>query len=88
MKLIAWNENGREVSVDVFFSNKKDFSCDEKLTNQTTRFLKVLMRHANDVETVADKVSDGYCFYVTGVRHTYTVFFRVTEEAVILTKLR
>ena len=88
MRVIAWNEDEKEVSVDVFFLKYNDFSCDEKLTNQTTRFLKVLMRHANDVETVADKVSDGYCFYVTGVRRTYTVFFRVTEEAVILTKLR
>jgi hypothetical protein len=87
MRVIAWNEDEKEVSVDAFFSKYNDFSCDEKLTNQTTRFLKVLMRHANDVKTVADKVPDGYCFGVTGVRHTYTVFFRVTEEAIILTKL-
>lgn len=88
--IIALDDNKNTVSIDDFFSKYKEFSENYKLIEQTSRFLKVLLRH-HELETVkkiADQVENGYSFRVSGSRRTYIIVFEIKNDEIVLKKLQ
>lgn len=84
MIVTALDENKHEISVNDFFSRYSEFSYNEKLVEQTTRILKVLLRHLEEIEEIADKIGNKYIFSVNGVNRTYIVVFMTTKQAIVL----
>ena len=72
----------------VVYPSKAAIDLAEKITakmvEQTARILKMLLRHPDAVEELADKTGDNYSFSVFGEKRTYTVVFTTTTQSIIL----
>lgn len=88
MKIRAFDEDKKVISVDKFFSKYNDFSDDYKLSEQTARCLKVLTRHHRHPEVIADVVDSGYALTVSGENRTYTILFEVEHDAIVLKEVK
>lgn len=84
MKILAFDKEMKNVSVDAFFAKHREFSENHELVEQTSRLLKVLLRHYREPEVIAEKVENGYAFTVSGSNRTYTIVFEVQSEFILL----
>ena len=84
MIVTAINEYKHEISVNDFFAKSPEFMYNEKLVDQTTRILKVLLRHPNEVEEIADKIGEKYIFSVFGAYRTYKIVFVINKQSIVL----
>ena len=84
MVVIALNANRQSISVDEFFAKHIEFSYNKKMVEQTARILKMLLRHPDAVEELADMIGENYSFSVFGEKRTYTVVFTTTTQSIIL----
>ena len=75
------------ISVDSFFAKHIEFSYNTKMVEQTTRILKMLLRHPDSIGELADKVGEQYTFSVFGARRTYTIVFTTTDQSIVLTDI-
>lgn len=89
MKIIALDEYANIVTTDKFFAKYVEFSENQKLAEQTARFLKVLLRHPEleIINKVTNKVENGYSFIVSGFCRTYTIVFEVKNDTIVLKEL-
>jgi len=88
MKILAVNDEMKNISVDEFFAKHREFSENHELVEQTSRFLKVLLRHYRHPEVVADEVENGYTFNVTGNNRTYTILFEIQSDSIMLKEVQ
>lgn len=88
MKILAINDEMKIISVDEFFSKHREFSENHELVEQTSRFLRVLLRHYRHPEVVANAVENGYTFSVTGRNRTYTVLFEIHSDSIMLKEVQ
>lgn len=84
MKILAVDDEMKNVSVDTFFAKHREFSENHDLVEQTSRLLKVLLRHYREPEVIAEKVKNGYVFTVSGCNRTYTILFEVQRDSIVL----
>ena len=84
MVVIALNENNETISIDAFFAKYIEFSYNQKMVEQTTRILKLFLRHPDAIEELADKIDEKYAFSVFGTNRPYTVVFKTTNRSIIL----
>ena len=84
MVVIALNADKQSIPVDEFFAKYIEFSYNKKMVEQTTRILKMLLRHPDAVEELADKIGENYSFSVFSEKRTYTVVFTTTTQSIIL----
>lgn len=86
MELHIYGNDGI-VSANQFFNRYNEFSVNKDLAEQTSRILKVMLRHPNDIPHIADCLCNGYSFTVSGKDRTYTVVFDLEGDAIILKDL-
>ena len=84
MIMTALNEKSQRISVDEFFAKHIEFSYNQKMVDQTTRILKMLLRHPYAVEELSNKIGENYAFSVFGEKRTYTVVFTITTQSIVL----
>lgn len=89
MEILASDKFSNSVSIDTFFSKFNEFLENQKLAEQTARFLKVLLRHPEPetINKITDKVENGYSFTVSGACRTYTVVFEIKNDILVLKEL-
>lgn len=87
MIVTALDKNKQRISVDSFFAKHIEFSYNTKMVEQTTRILKMLLRHPDSIGELADKVGEQYTFSVFGARRTYTIVFTTTDQSIVLTDI-
>lgn len=90
MKVVAIDENGNSISVNQFFNTFEEFSLNKSLREQTSRLLKVMMRHPDphDILYIAERSGQGYSFSVTGNERTYSISFEIKGDSLILITIR
>ena len=61
MKIIAIDTNGSQISINQFFSSFEEFSNNQHLLEQTSRFLKAIIRHPtpDDIKYIAVETKQG-----------------------------
>ena len=84
MLIKAKNNRKQDISVEEFFAKYLEFSYNKNLVEQTTRILKMLLRHPDAVEYIAVKLDDRFAFSVFGMNRKYTVVFTITNQSIIL----
>ena len=89
MKMITLSKNLYVKNIDSFFSKYNEFSRNQELIEQTTRFLKVLLRHSEPeiVNQITEKVENGRSFTVSGSCRTYTIVFEIKKNNIVLKEL-
>ena len=86
MKICAIDENGKAISIDEFFSKYAEFSLNRELSISASRFLKVLLRHWSNIDYIAEKSGNNYCYKLYGDTRTYTIVFGSEEKDTIVLK--
>ena len=84
MIIKAVDLSGNEVDIDYFFKDFDEFSSDENLLDNSSRKLKVILRHPDDVGYVATKSEQGYFINVEGKERTYKIYFEISPEELTL----
>lgn len=89
MKIIAIDTNGSQISINQFFSSFEEFSNNQHLLEQTSRFLKAIIRHPtpDDIKYIAVETKQGYVFSVDGRERTYSITFEILDNFLILTTI-
>lgn len=89
MKVIAIDNDNKTNTIDNFFSKFEEFSHNKDLVEQTTRFIKVLLRHPelDTLSTICDMTETGHSFSVSGACRTYTIVFEIKNDTIILKEL-
>lgn len=86
--MVIDNDN-KTATIDDFFSKFDEFSYNKNLAEQTTRFIKVLLRHPEPetLLTISDANEKGRSFLVSGTCRTYTIIFEIKNDTLILKEL-
>lgn len=89
MEILVLDKDANTVTIDTFFSKYSEFSENQKLAEQTARFLKVLLRHPEPeiINKITDKVEKGHEFKVFGSCRTYTIVFEIKNDSLVLKEL-
>ena len=88
MKMITLSKNLNVKNIDSFFSKYNEFSRNQELLEQTTRFLKVLLRHSEpEIVNQITEVENGRSFTVSGSCRTYTIVFEIKKNNIVLKEL-
>lgn len=90
-KVIAIDENSREIiSVAQFLGTYEEFKYNQDLLRQTSRIIKVIMRHPSqkDIKYISTKSKQGYIFRVHGKEKIYEIEFKIKDVSLILLSIR
>lgn len=89
MNLQAINTKEEVIDLNEFFEQFKEFTEDEELMYQTSRILKVMLRHPNqkDIMLLPTTSKCGKFFCVTDRKRTYKIYFQILDDILILTAI-
>lgn len=88
MKILAIDINANYIRIDDFFRKYAEFSCNQELANQTSRYLKVFLRNNQEtVEKITSQCDGKRFFTVSEATRTYTVVFSLRDDCIVLEEL-